>query len=77
MPGQPAATGIGGDGDDAGGLDDLATRALEGDGEAAAAAAVVRVGAGLGRGGLDQHGSRGLVEREQGPHLLLDAGRVT
>ncbi|MER5218037.1 hypothetical protein ABT063_47990 [Streptomyces sp. NPDC002838] len=48
------------------------TGGLEGDGEAAA----VGIGAWLGLRRLDHGAAQNLVEGEQSPHLLLDAGRV-
>src|SRR5215218_5819408 len=48
------------------------TGGLKSDGEAAS----VGIGARLGLRSLDHGAAQELVESEQGPHLLLDAGRV-
>ncbi|MGW4985524.1 hypothetical protein [Streptomyces mirabilis] len=73
MPFDAGGAGAQGAGlDDVGGLDHEVAGGLDGYGEAAA----VRVGARPGLGGLHHHGSKCLVEGEQGPHLLLDADQV-
>lgn len=59
-------------GDDVGRGHDGITGGFQRDGETAA----VGVGARPGLGGVDHHGAYRLVERQQRPQFLLDAGRV-